>query len=192
MVSVCPNTFREGRSDAVYRKVLSLDFHIDRSPDSLGFELQIYRQLRLLNSILTLRPSLQNAILILLRSLLTAPQPDNREQPSILAHLGGDEKGHIPLLIELVTDSFTDPETRIAVWRYASAIMASQQQGLAILLLFGPETGRKTANKPALVEDKEEKETLLRKAVTMVIENDLKLTETLERQVFGMQQSECH
>jgi nuclear pore complex protein Nup188 len=187
MVSGCPDTFREGRSDTVYRKVLSLEVHTDSSPDSLGFELQIYRQLKLLNSLLTLRPSLQGPILVLLRSLLTAPQPDNREQPSILAHLGGDEKGHIPLLIELVTDPFTDPETRIAVWRYASAIMASQQQGLAILLLFGAETGRKTANKPAVVEDKEEKETLLRKAVTMVIEDDLKLTETLERQVFGMQ-----
>jgi hypothetical protein len=187
MVSVCPNTFRESRSDTVYRKVLSPYFPTDGSPDSLGFELQTYRQLKLLNSLLILRPSLQGAILILLRSLLTAPQPDNREQPSILAHLGGDEKGHIPLLIELVTDPFTDPETRVAVWRYASAIMASQQQGLAILLLFGAETGRKTANKPAVVEDKEEKETLLRKAVTMVIEDDLKLTETLERQVFGMQ-----
>lgn len=88
-------------------------------------------------------------------------------------------------MIELVTDPLTDPETRIAVWRYASAIMASQQQGLAILLLFGAETGRKTANKPAVVEDKEEKETLLRKAVTMVIEDELKLIEILERQVFG-------
>ena len=55
--------------------------------------------------------------------------------------------------------------------------MASQQQGLAILLLFGAETGRKTANKPAVVEDKEEKETLLRKAITMVVDDDLKLTD---------------
>jgi hypothetical protein len=89
-------------------------------------------------------------------------------------------------VIELVTDVFADPETRIAVWQYASAIMASQQQGLAILLLFGVQTGRKIANKPVVVEDKEEKETLLRKAVTMVIEDELKLTEILERQVFGM------
>jgi nuclear pore complex protein Nup188 len=64
--------------------------------------------------------------------------------------------------------------------------MASQQQGLAILLLFGAETGRKTANKPAVVEDKEEKETLLRKAVTMIIDDDLKTTQIIERQVFGI------
>ena len=116
--------------------------------------------------------------------MLTAPQPENREQPSILAHLGGDEKFHIPLIIDLVTDPFTDPEIRTAVWQYASSVMASQQQGLAILLLFGAETGRKTANKPAVVEDKEEKETLLRKAITMVVDDDLKLTDLLERQVF--------
>ena len=157
----------------------------DVSPDSLGFELQIYRQLKVLNLLLFLRPPLQTSIFNLLRTLLTTPQPTNREQPSILAHLGGDEKSHIPLLIELVTDGFTDPETRVAVWQYASGGMASQQQGLAILLLFGAETGRKTANKPAVVEDKEEKETLLRKAINMVVDDDLKLTQILDRQVFG-------
>lgn len=155
------------------------------SPDSLGFELQIYRQLKLLNSLLIIRPSLQTPIFTLLKTLLASPQPESREQPSILAHLGGDEKFHIPLIIELVTDPFTDPEIRTAAWRYASSVMASQQQGLAILLLFGAETGRKTANKPAVVEDKEEKETLLRKAITMVVEDDLKLPDLLDRQVFG-------
>ena len=147
--------------------------------------MHIYRQLKLLNSLLSLRPSLHLPIFELLRTLLVAPQPESREQPSILAHLGGDEKYHIPLLIDLVTDPFTAPETRTAIWRYTSGVMASQQQGLAILLLFGAETGRKTANKPAVVEDKEEKETLLRKAVTMIVEDDLKMTEPLERQVFG-------
>jgi Nucleoporin subcomplex protein binding to Pom34 len=164
----------------------SSNLYTNCSPDSLGFELQIYRQLKLLNALLIIRPSLQTSIFTLLRSLLASPQPDNREQPSILAHLGGDEKFHIPLIIELVTDPLTDPEIRTAVWRYASSVMASQQQGLAILLLFGAETGRKTANKPAVVEDKEEKETLLRKAITMVVEDDLKLTDLLDRQVFGI------
>jgi hypothetical protein len=65
--------------------------------------------------------------------------------------------------------------------------MASQQQGLAILLLFGAETGRKTANMPAIVEDKEEKETLLRKAVNMLLEDELKHGDILERKVFGNQ-----
>jgi len=115
---------------------------------------------------------------------VTASQPENREQPSILAHLGGDDKKHIPLMMELVSDPFADPETRTALWRYASGVMSSQQQGLAILLLFGADTGRKTANKPAIVEDKEEKETLLRKAVTMIVENDLKFSHLLEREVF--------
>lgn len=155
------------------------------SPESLGFELQIYRQLKLLNSLLFLRPSLQTALLTLLRTLLLAPQDENHEQPSILAHLGGDEKSHIPFLIELVTNPLAYPETRAAVWKYAAAVMASQQQGLAILLLFGTETGRKTANKPAVVEDKEETETLLRKAVTMVIDDELKPSYILERQVLG-------
>ena len=187
MVSIRFSTCRTCRSDTVYCEVPlhSIEISADLSPDSLGFELQIYRQLKVLNILLFLRPSLQTSIFNLLRTLLTTPQPNNREQPSILAHLGGDEKSHIPLLIELVTDPFTDPETRIAVWRYASGGMASQQQGLAILLLFGAETGRKTANKPAVVEDKEEKETLLRKAINMVVEDDLKLTEISERQVFG-------
>ena len=156
------------------------------APDALGFELQIYRQLKLLNSLLFLRPSLQRPIFSLLRTLLLAPQQENREQPSILAHLGGDEKTHIPLLIELATDPIIYPETRRAVWKYAAGIMASQQQGLAILLLFGAETGRKTAHKPAVVEDKEETETLLRKAVTMVVEDELKPKDMLERQVFGI------
>jgi nuclear pore complex protein Nup188 len=88
-------------------------------------------------------------------------------------------------VIDLVSDSLTWPETRVAVWRYASSVMASQQQGLAILLLFGADTGRKTVNKPAVVEDKEEKETVLRKAVTMVVEDDLKLADIHERRVFG-------
>ena len=140
--------------------------------------------MKVLNSLLFVRPSLQEPIFSLLRTLVTAPQPENREQPSILAHLGGDEKFHIPLIIELVTNPFTDPEIKAAAWGYAAGAMASQQQGLAILLLFGLETGRDTANKPAIVEDSEEKSTFLRKAITMVVENDLKLTHILERQVF--------
>jgi hypothetical protein len=87
--------------------------------------------------------------------------------------------------VELVTNPLTPPETKVAVWRYASGVMASQQQGLAILLLFGADTGRKTANKPAIVEDKEEKETLLRKAVNMLLEDELKHADILERKVFG-------
>jgi hypothetical protein len=141
----------------------------------------------LLSRLLSIRPSLQSTIFGLLRALVTAPQPENREQPSILAHLGGEEKSHIPLLVELVTNPVTPPETKIAVWRYASGVMASQQQGLAILLLFGAETGRKTANMPAIVEDKEEKETLLRKAVNMLLEDELKHGDILERKVFGNQ-----
>jgi hypothetical protein len=138
-----------------------------------------------LNALLFVRQSLQTPIFTLLKTLVSAPQPESREQPSILAHLGGDEKLHIPLIINLVIDPLAHPETRAAAWRYAAGLMASQQQGLAILLLFGVETGRKTANKPAIVEDKEEKETLLRKAITIVVEDDLKLTNILERQVFG-------
>lgn len=183
-MSIGLNTRRENRPNTVYCLVFQSKIHTYYSPDSLGFELQIYRQLKLLNSLLTIHSSLQTPIFGLLKTLLTAPQPENREQPSLLAHLGGDEKFHIPLIIDLVADPFTDPEIRTAVWHYASSVMASQQQGLAILLLFGAETGRKAANKPAVVEDKEEKETLLRKAITMVIENDLKLTDLLERQIF--------
>jgi len=78
-----------------------------------------------------------------------------------------------------------DPETRASTWRYASSVMGSNQQGLAILLLFGEDTGPKTANKPVVVEDKEEKETFLRKAITMIIEDDLDFKHLLERQVFG-------
>ena len=162
-----------------------MTYYTYNSPDSLGFELRIYRLLKLLNSLLTVRSSLQTPIFTLLRTLLTAPQPEDREQPSILAHLGGDEKFHIPLIIDLVVDAFTEPEIRTAVWRYVSGVMASQQQGLAILLLFGGENRWKTANKPAVVEDKEEKETLLRKAITMVVDDDLKPTDILERQVLG-------
>jgi Nucleoporin subcomplex protein binding to Pom34 len=138
-----------------------------------------------LSRLLSIRPSLQSTIFTLLRTLVSAPQPENREQPSILAHLGGEEKSQIPLLVELVTNPLTPPETKVAVWRYASGVMASQQQGLAILLLFGADTGRKTANKPAIVEDKEEKETLLRKAVNMLLEDELKHADILERKVFG-------
>jgi nuclear pore complex protein Nup188 len=184
MVSLRTDTCGKSCSHTRCRQVHG-SIHCLFSPDSLGFELQIFRQLKLLNSLLSLRPSLQTPIFALLKTVLTAAQPDNREQPSILAHLGGDEKLHIPLVIELATDPFADPETRIAVWRYASGVMASQQQGLAILLLFGAETGRKTANKPAVVEDKEEKETLLRKAVTKIVDDDLKMTKIIERQVFG-------
>lgn len=140
-----------------------------------------------MSRLLSIRPSLQSTIFTLLRALVNAPQPDNREQPSILAHLGGEEKSHIPLLLELVTNPLSSPETKIAVWRYASGVMASQQQGLAILLLFGAETGRKTANKPAIVEDKEEKETLLRRAVNMLLEDEIKHSDILERKVFGNQ-----
>jgi hypothetical protein len=156
------------------------------APDAIGFELLIYRQLKLLNSLLLLQASLQAPVFLLLQTLLFAPQEENREQPSILAHLGGDEKFHIPLLIELVTNPINYPETRTSAWKYVSGVMASQQQGLAILLLFGAETGRKTAHKPAIVEDKEETETLLRKAVTMVVEDELTPTDILERQVFGI------
>lgn len=167
-------------------RLLASNLLANYSPDSLGFELQIYRQLKLLNTLLFIRPSLQAPVLTLLRTLLMTPQPENREQPSILAHLGGDEKVHIPLLIELVADSFIDPETRTAVWRYASSVVASQQQGLAILLLFGIKTSRKATNKPTVVEDKEEKETLLRKAITLLVDDDLKLTHLLERHVLGI------
>jgi hypothetical protein len=120
-----------------------------------------------LSRLLSIRPSLQSTIFTLLRTLVSAPQPENREQPSILAHLGGEEKSQIPLLVELVTNPLTSPETKVAVWRYASEVMASQQQGLAI------------------VEDKEEKETLLRKAVNMLLEDELKHADILERKVFG-------
>jgi hypothetical protein len=87
--------------------------------------------------------------------------------------------------MDLVTSPFTDPETRTSVWKYATGVMTSQQQGLAILLLFGTDTGRKTAHKPALLEDKEETDTLLRKAVTMVVDDNLRHRDILERQIFG-------
>jgi len=143
----------------------------------------------MLNILLTSSPTLRVPTFTLLRTLLSVPQPrilpGEHEQASILAHLHGDEKYHIPLVIDLVTDPFVDPETRASTWQYASSVMGSNQQGLAILLLFGEETGTKTANKPVVVEDKEEKETLLRKAITMVVENDLNFKHLLERQVFG-------
>ena len=166
-------------------RLLILLIPANYSPDSTGFELQIYRQLKLLNSLLSLRASLQKPVFSLLKTLLSVPQPENREQPSILAHLGGDENLHIPLIKDIVTDPLMYPETRVAVWRYAASVMASQQQGLAILLLFGADTGRKTANKPAIVEDKEERDTLLRKAIRMIVEDDLKFTDILDCQVFG-------
>lgn len=144
----------------------------------------------MLNIVLTHSATLRIPTFTLLRTLLSVPQPriqpGEHEQASILAHLRGDEKYHIPLVMNLVTDPFMDPEIRSSVWQYASSVMGSHQQGLAILLLFGEETGRKTANKPAVVEDKEEKETFLRKAITMVIEDDLNFNHLLERQVFGI------
>jgi len=143
----------------------------------------------MLNILLTTSPTLRIPTFTLLRTLLSVPQPriqpGEHEQASILAHLRGDQKYHIPLLIDLVTDPFVDPETRASTWRYASSVMGSNQQGLAILLLFGEDTGPKTANKPVVVEDKEEKETFLRKAITMIIEDDLDFKHLLERQVFG-------
>jgi nuclear pore complex protein Nup188 len=159
------------------------------SPDFLKFEVHIFSQLKILNILLTTSPALRIPTFTLLRTLLSVPQPrilpGEHEQASILAHLRGDEKFHIPLVIDIVTDPLMDPEIRASVWRYASSVMGSYQQGLAILLLFGEETGRKTANKPAVVEDKEEKETFLRKAITMVVEDDLHFRHLVERQVFG-------
>lgn len=149
------------------------------------FELQVYRQLKLLNSLLSLRKSLEKPILALLKTLLSGPQAESTKQPSILAHLGGDEKFHIPLIMDIATDLLADPETRLAVWQYAASVMASQQQGLAIILLFGTETGHKTTNGPAVVEDKEEKKTLLRSAITMVVDDDLKFKDIQDCQVFG-------
>jgi hypothetical protein len=161
----------------------------NRSPDFLKFEVHIFGQLKTLNNLLSASANLRIPTFTLLRSLLSVPQPriqpGEHEQASILAHLRGDEKLHIPLVIDLVTDPFMDPEIRASVWRYASSVMGSYQQGLAILLLFGEETGRKTANKPAVVEDKEEKETFLRKAITVIVEDDLQFQHLLERQVFG-------
>jgi nuclear pore complex protein Nup188 len=154
------------------------------SPDSLDFELAIFRRLRIFNSLLCHRPPLQQPILGLIRTLLTSPRAENREQPSILAHLGGDENIHLLLITELTTSPFTNPETRVAVWQYLSSVVAGQQQGLSILLLFGSEIGEKTLNKPAVVEDKEETATLLRKAVSLVIENDLKFPDIHDQQVF--------
>src|SRR5438045_9700650 len=110
MVSIGLNSCRKSHPGTIYCQVAISIYSTNSSAESLGFELQIYRQLKLLNSLLTIQSSLQISIFKLLATLLASPQPDNREQPSILAHLGGDEKSHIPLIIELVTDPFTDPE----------------------------------------------------------------------------------